>query len=58
MLFQQGPAETTIYMIAGYSVIFSVMLLYVASLFVRRRHLQRDLEMLELVNPTKEPDKN
>ena len=54
MLFQQGPAETTVYMIAGYSVIFSVMLLYVASLFVRRRRLQRDLIMLELVNPTKE----
>ena len=54
MLFQQGPAETTVYLIAGYSVIFSVMLLYVASLFVRRRRLQRDLIMLELVNPTKE----
>jgi len=47
MLFQQGPAETTVYMIAGYSVIFGVMLLYLVSLFVRRRRLQRDLEMME-----------
>ena len=47
MLFQQGPAETTVYMIAGYSVIFGVMLLYLVSLFVRRRRLQRNLEMLE-----------
>jgi len=33
-------------MIAGYSVIFSIMLLYVISLFVRRRNLKRDLQVL------------
>ncbi len=33
-------------MIAGYSVIFSIMLLYTISIFVRRRNLQRDLEIL------------
>ena len=43
---QQAPAETTRYMIAGYSVIFSIMLLYVISLFVRRRNLKRDLQVL------------
>ncbi len=45
-LLQQAPAETTRYMIAGYSVIFSIMLLYTISIFVRRRNLRRDLETL------------
>ena len=48
MLFlQQGPAETTVYMIAGYSVIFGVMLLYLVSLVVRRRRMAQDLAALE-----------
>ncbi len=42
----QAPAETTRYMIAGYAVIFSIMFLYIASLFVRHQRLQRDLDML------------
>lgn len=45
-ILQQAPAETTRYMIAGYSVIFSVMLIYVISLIVRRRNTKRDLEIL------------
>lgn len=47
MLLQQGPAETTAYMIAGYAVIFGVMLIYLASLAIRRRNLEQDLEVLE-----------
>jgi hypothetical protein len=46
-LLQQGPAETTVYMIAGYAVIFGVMLVYLASLHIRRRNLRQDLEMLQ-----------
>jgi CcmD family protein len=46
-ILQQAPAETTRYMIAGYAVIFTVMLLYVLSLVVRRRNLERDLETLK-----------
>ncbi len=46
-LIQQAPAETTRYMIAGYAVIFSVMLLYIISIFIRRRNLRRDLQMLD-----------
>ena len=46
-LLQEGPAETTGYMIAGYAVIFGVMLIYVASLYIRRRNLLRDLEVLK-----------
>jgi hypothetical protein len=42
----QAPAETTRYLVAGYTVIFSVMSLYIISLFVRTRNLKRQLEML------------
>jgi CcmD family protein len=48
MLFlQTGPPDTTAYMIAGYVVIFGVILVYLASLVVRRRNLKQDLELLE-----------
>jgi hypothetical protein len=47
MLLQQGPAETTVYMIAGYAFIFGVILLYLISMMVRRRNLQQDYQMLE-----------
>lgn len=46
-LLQETPAETTGYMIAGYAVIFGVMLLYVVSLYIRRRNLIQDLDVLE-----------
>ena len=45
-LIQDGPAYTTPYMIAGYSVIFGVMLIYLVSLIVRNRNLQQDLDLL------------
>ena len=47
MLFLQAPAETTAYMIAGYAVIFGVMLIYIVSLVIRRRNLAQDLEVLQ-----------
>ena len=47
MLLQEGPANTTSYMIAGYTIIFGVMLVYLISLLVRQRNLNRDLEVLE-----------
>ena len=34
-------------MIAGYAIAFVVMALYVASLYVRNRNLNRDLTLLE-----------
>ena len=40
------PLETTNYMIAGYAVIFGVMLVYLVSLFGRWRNLKRDVQML------------
>ena len=47
MFFQEAPADTTTYMIAGYAVIFGVMLLYVISLYIRKHNLERDLEVLQ-----------
>jgi hypothetical protein len=47
ILLQEGPADTTNFMIAGYVVIFGVMLIYLLSLLVRQRNLQKDLEVLE-----------
>ena len=46
-LLQDAPAETTGYMIAGYAVIFGLMLFYLISLVMRRRNLEQDLEVLE-----------
>lgn len=46
LLFQEGPAETTAYLIAGYIVIFGVMAFYVASLILRSRSLKQDMEVL------------
>ena len=50
-ILQQAPAETTRYMIAGYAVIFSIMLIYVISIFIRRRNLKRELDMLKEIEP-------
>ncbi len=50
-ILQQAPAETTRYMVAGYSVIFSVIFLYIVSLIVRRRNLKRDLAILDEMEP-------
>lgn len=44
---QEGPADTTTYMIAGYAVIFGVMLIYLYSLRVRRQSLKQDMEVLQ-----------
>ncbi len=53
-LLQEGPAETTIYMIAGYALIFGVMVIYILSLWVRWRNLQRDQAVLQEMLPGEE----
>ncbi len=45
-----APANTLNYMIAGYAVIFSVNIIYLASLVIRWRNLRQDQEMLEQVD--------
>ena len=48
MIFlQQGPPDTFGYMLFGYIVIFGTMFLYLASLIMRSRNLQRDADILE-----------
>lgn len=53
-LLQEGPADTTGYMIAGYAIIFGVMLLYLISLLVRQRNLQKDMEVLKEIQSDQE----
>ncbi|HNT25521.1 MAG TPA: hypothetical protein PKM21_14200 [Anaerolineales bacterium] len=50
LLFDQGPIETTNYMILGYAVIFGVMLIYLVSLYLRRRRLKQDLQVFEEID--------
>lgn len=47
MYFLETTPDTTGYMIAGYVIAFATMFLYVASLFIRFRNLNRDLSTLE-----------
>jgi hypothetical protein len=47
LILQQGPAETTNYMVFGYVIIFGSMLLYVISLYLRQRSLKQDLTLIE-----------
>jgi len=54
-LFQEVLPNTTPYMIAGYAVIFGVMLIYLISLSVRWRSLEKDLEVLEEVQESQAP---
>jgi hypothetical protein len=42
----EGPADTLSYFIAGYVVIFSIMLVYLTSLIVRYRNLRQEEEVL------------
>jgi hypothetical protein len=55
MLFAEGPANTVNYFIAGYTVFFSVMIVYLASLLMRWRNLKQDLEVLHEVEQRDEP---
>jgi hypothetical protein len=47
MFLFDTPPDTSGYMIAGYAVALGVMLIYVASLYIRSRNLKRDLSALE-----------
>src|SRR5512140_2249666 len=54
MSFAQVPPDTSTYMIAGYTIFFVVTAIYVVSLFLRTRNLNRDLETLEGVQEEQE----
>ena len=40
-------------MIAGYAIAFGVMIIYVASLYIRFRNLDRDMSMFEEMDKDK-----
>ncbi|MGB9640425.1 MAG: hypothetical protein ACPL4H_05895 [Anaerolineales bacterium] len=46
---QTGPAQTTDYMIAGYAVIIGVMAIYLISIWLRKRSLMRQWELLKAI---------
>ncbi len=47
VLLQQPPPDTTDGLIIGYGVMGAIGLVYLVSLFIRRRSYQRDLEVIE-----------
>ncbi len=46
MLFQETTPDTSGYMIAGFALTFLILAVYVASIYVRNRNLQQDMDML------------
>lgn len=53
MFLLETPPDTSGYMIAGYVIAFAVMLIYVASLYIRFRNLNRDLSMFKEMDEQK-----
>jgi hypothetical protein len=49
----ESTPDTSAYMIGGYAVFFIVSAIYLLSLFIRNRSLQRDLETLEKLDSEK-----
>jgi len=47
MLFIQAPPDTGRFLNAGYLIAVVVMLVYVLSLYLRERRLERDMRELE-----------
>ena len=46
-LLQQGPAQTQNFMIAGFTVIFGMIVFYILSLIIRRRMRNREISALQ-----------
>lgn len=44
---QEGTPDTSIYMLAGYVIFFTSLILYPLSLYLRHCKLQKDLEQLK-----------
>jgi hypothetical protein len=53
MFFLETPPDTSGYMVAGYAIAFGVMFIYVVSLFIRFRNLERDMSMFEEMDKDK-----
>mgnify|MGYP001354184673 CR=1 FL=1 len=57
-MFQEAIPDTSGYMIAGYTVTFIVMSIYVLSLYLRANNLKRDAETLESLQTENKPKTN
>jgi hypothetical protein len=55
MFLQQAPADTLDFMILGYAVILGSIAVFIASLAVRSRNLERDLKVLSDLEKEKLP---
>jgi hypothetical protein len=55
MFFQEAPPDTSGYMIAGYAVFFVISAIYLLSLILRQRNLERDLEALDALEADTRP---
>ena len=51
LILQEAPAETSSYMVIGYAVIFTVLAIYLFSMYTRNRNLDQDLQVLEELQP-------
>jgi hypothetical protein len=51
-LLQDTP-DTVNYLLAGYAILIGLLVLYVASWAVRRRNLQKDLELIDILKAEK-----
>jgi hypothetical protein len=51
MLLLQAPANTANFMILGFGVILGTMAIFLVSLVIRFRNLNRDLMLLEEIEP-------
>lgn len=49
MFILDTPPDTSAYMIAGYTIFFILLILYLISLFIRTRNLNQDLNILESI---------
>ena len=52
------PADTINYMIAGYIVIFGIMIVYLASLLIRSHNLHQDEELLNELDKNQKNKEN
>ena len=54
LMQNSGPAETTNYFIAGYVIFFTVLALYLGSLFLRNRNLKQEYALLQSLESEEE----
>ncbi len=55
MLFQDVTPDTSGYMVAGYTIFFVLLAIYLLSLSIRARNLRQDLALLETLQKENKP---